>query len=51
MRVGHTRCFVDGGFGLLKMAYRKADVDTAAQFCTIAEDSADFNHAEQSCWE
>ena len=42
---------MDGGFGLLKKAYRKADVDTAAQFCTIVEDSADFNHAEQYCWE
>ena len=25
MRVGHTRCFVDGGFGLLKQRYRKRD--------------------------
>ena len=28
MQVGHTRCFVDAGFGLLEQRYRKVDVDT-----------------------
>ena len=28
MVVGHTRCLVDGCFGLIKQRYRQADCDT-----------------------
>ena len=31
MRVGHTRCFVDGNFRLIKQCYRSADVNTLDQ--------------------
>ena len=31
MRVSHTRCFVDGGFGLVKQKYLKTDFDTVSQ--------------------
>ena len=49
MRVGHTRCFVDAGFGLLKEKYRKADVDTVAQLVTV-NSSAGINNVEEFCW-
>ena len=45
MRVGHTRCFVDGGFGFLKQRYRKSDVDTVQQLADATEESAAFNKA------
>ena len=37
MRVGHTRCFVDAGFGLLKQKFRKADVDTITHLVEAVE--------------
>ena len=43
MRVGHTRCFVDGGFGLVKQKYRKSDVDTVSQLAEAVNSSAAFN--------
>ena len=49
MRVGHTRCFVDAGFGLLKQKYRKNDVDTVAQLKETIESSASINKAELFC--
>ena len=49
MRVGHTRCFVDTGFGLLKQKYRKADVNTVAQLVTVINSSAGINNAEEFC--
>ena len=51
MRVGHTRCFVDAGFGLLKQKYRKADVDTVDQLAAVVDDSASMNKPERFCWE
>ena len=51
MRVGHTRCFVDGGFGLLKKRYRKSDVDTVEQHADATEESAAFNKAVQFTWQ
>ena len=51
MRVGHTRCFVDGGFGLLKQRYRKSDVDTVQQLADATEESAAFNKAVQFTWQ
>ena len=51
MRVGYTRCFVDGKFGLLKQKYRRGDVDTLAQLATVINDSGHTNDAEQFSWE
>ena len=51
MRVGHTRLFVDAGFGFLKQKYRRGDVDTVTQLATVINDSAHINHAEEFCWE
>ena len=51
MRVGHTRCFVDTGFGLLKQKYRKADVDRITHMVEAVESPAGFNEAVTFCWE
>ena len=50
MRVGHTRCFVDGGFGFIKQRYRKSDVDTVAQLATVVDESVTFNKAKLFSW-
>ena len=51
MRVGHTRCFVDAGFGLVKQKYRRADVDTVDQLVEVVNSSASMNVAVPFCWE
>ena len=51
MRIGHTRCFVDGGFGLIKQKYRKSDVDTLQQFADVVDQSAQINHAVKFSWD
>ena len=51
MRVGHTRCFVNAGFGLLKQKYRKADVDTVDQLAAVVDDSAGMKKPQRFCWE
>ena len=51
MRVGHTRCFVDGGFGFLKQKYRKSDVDTVAQLAEVVNNSVGFNQAKVYNWD
>ena len=51
MRVGHTRCFVDAGFGLLKQEYRKSDVDTVAQLASVMNNSASINEAICFDWD
>ena len=35
MVVGHTRCAVDGGFGVAKKAFRASDTDTAPQLVDL----------------
>ena len=45
MRVGHTPCFVDGAFGLLKQTDRKSYVDTLQQLADETNKSAAFNKA------
>ena len=35
MRVGHTRCLLDGGFGLLKQRYRKSDIELYSSLQTL----------------
>ena len=50
MRVGHTRCFVDSGFGILKQRYRKSDIDTVQQLPDAPDHSAAFNKAVLFTW-
>ena len=35
MRVGHTRCLVDGHFGLIKKIYHQSDTDTPSQMADV----------------
>lgn len=51
MIVGHTRCSVDGGFGLAKKKYRSADCDSPAQLVTTIEASATQNKVKLYSWE
>ena len=51
MRVGHTRCFVDAGSGLLKQKYCRSDVDTVQQIEDVVKTSASINEAETFSWE
>ena len=44
MVVGHTRCLVDGHFGLLKRLYRRHDIFTLPQLLAVAEASANTNY-------
>ena len=50
MRVGHTRCFVDWGFGFIKMKFRRNDVDTLAQLKDVVHGSVDFNVGVTYSW-
>ena len=45
MLFGHTRCFVDGNFGLLKKFYRRSDVDTMQQLRDVVNNSSRTNNA------
>ena len=47
MIAGHTRCLVDGCFGLLKKKYRRSDVFTLAQLGDVVNHSAACNIAQQ----
>ena len=51
MRVGHTRCMVDGNFGLIKKLYRRSDVDTVAQLSGIVSRSSSTNIPQLYSWE
>eukprot|EP00117_Sycon_ciliatum_P006959 scpid48468/ scgid2473/ len=46
MVTGHTRCLVDGCFGLLKQKFRHSDIYTMKQLETVVNDSAACNHAQ-----
>ena len=46
MIVGHTRCTVDGFFGLFKQTYRRSDADTMAHLVEVVERSASANSAQ-----
>lgn len=50
MIVGHTRCSVDGGFGLAKKKYRSADCDSPAQLESTIESSATQNKVDYFSW-
>lgn len=51
MRVGHTRCFVDGNFGLIKQCYRSADVDTIDQLSAVIHRSSRTNASQLFRWD
>lgn len=51
MRVGHTRCMVDGNFGHIKHVYRRSDVDTVAQLGDIVSRSAITNIPQFYPWD
>ena len=46
MVAGHTRCLVDGCFGLIKQKYRKSDCDTLEQLQKVVEESASVNSVQ-----
>lgn len=43
MVVGHTRCLVDGCFGLVKQKYRHSDCDSLVQLQNVVEELASVN--------
>ena len=43
MFVGHTRCFVDSNFGLLKNFYGSSDVDIVHQLKDVVNNSSQSN--------
>ena len=43
---GHTRCLVDGCFGLLKQKFRRNDCYTLNQLEQLVNDSASGNEAQ-----
>lgn len=45
MRVGHTRCMVDGNFSLIKV-YRHGDIDAVSQLVDIVNRSSSTNQAQ-----
>lgn len=51
MRVGHTRCLVDGHFGLFKKIYRQSDTDTLQQMAKVVEQSSMNNAAQLYDWQ
>lgn len=51
MRVGHTRCMVDGNFGLLKKLYRHSDIDAVSQLPSMVERSSSTNQAQLFQWQ
>lgn len=51
MRVGHTGCFVDACFGLLKKRYRASDCDSMQQLKETVEVSAKCNTVQLFQWE
>jgi len=50
MVVGHTRCSVDGGFGLAKQKYRLGDIDTVQQLSDVINQSACSNVTSLKDW-
>ena len=51
MRVGHTRCMVDGNFGLLKKTYRHSDIDAVSQLASMVDRSSSTNQAQLFQWQ
>ena len=51
MVVGHTRCSVDGGFGIAKQKYRLGDIDTMEQLSEAIKKSSSTNTTACKNWE
>ena len=51
MRVGHTRCAVDGYFGLIKQKWRKSENDTLKDVEEAVNSSCVPNTALLYCWD
>ena len=51
MVVGHTRCAVDGGFGVVKKKIRSSDTDTACQLVDLVNPSGLRNTATLCDWQ
>ena len=51
MRVGHTRCLVDGHFGLIKKIYRQSDTETRQQMAEVVQRSSVNNVPQLFTWE
>lgn len=47
---GHTKCAVDGGFGLIKQQFRKSKTDTLQDFVRVVNESASSNYAVSAGW-
>ena len=50
MNVGHTRCSVDGMFGLLKKGYRRSECDTYEHLVDTVNSSSKGNVTEPYCY-
>ena len=50
MRVGHTRCLVDGHFGIFKKLYRQSEIDTLIQMAEVVNRSSTNNAAQLYDW-
>ena len=46
MVAGHTRCLVDGCFGMVKRKYRRSDCDTISELAQVVNESAKCNQAQ-----
>ena len=51
MTVGHTRCSVDGGFGMATQKFPSVDCETMAQLKEVVDSSAHSNSADVFSWE
>ena len=51
MEVGHTRCLVDGHFGLIKKIYRTMDCDTVQHLADATTRSSGNNKSQLFPWE
>jgi hypothetical protein len=51
MHVGHTRCLVDGHFGLIKKIYHQCDTDTLAQMAEVVQRLSQNNVPQLFDWQ
>ena len=51
MEVGHTRCLVDGHFGLIKKAYRRMDCDALQHIVEAVHHSTANNIPQLFAWQ
>jgi len=51
MQVDHTRCLVDGHFGLMKKIYRQSDTDALSEMAEVVHQSNASNTAQLYDWQ